>query len=133
VRIEGVVCADDVELVRWITTDPQGAADQIEELMAILEDAGYGHDSDDYRIPEGTLADIEEKMGGEAVIGTRSRNVEERLPTIVEGLRSQQPKRLRQSSSLNKRLAEIEKKLDELEDSLSRRLASVEARLDDLD
>jgi hypothetical protein len=124
-RIEGVVQADDLLLVGWEMTDPRGLAELLDQLRAVWQAAGQGN-RDDEVLDEAELQvelDEQANQGGGGPSKTRlsdhfgdvDASERNRLPTLIEALRNQQPKLVRRESSLVQRLRSIEERLDALE------------------
>jgi hypothetical protein len=118
VRIEGVVQADDLLLVSWMMSDPQDLVDLLETVQEIREAAGRG---DEVLDEEELQAELDGAGGGPTSprLSDHLRDVDaserDRLPTLIEGLRNQQPRLVRRESSLLQRLRSIEERLDALE------------------
>jgi hypothetical protein len=117
VRIEGVVYADDFRLVRWEMSDPKELADLLEQIEKVRQGAGRGDEFIDMDELEAQFvaSDQSGSVRLEDHLGDVDASKRDKLPDIIEALRTQRPKLVRRDTSLLARLASIEARLDALE------------------
>jgi hypothetical protein len=117
-RVEGDIHVDNVYLVSWEMTDPQGLADRLEELQQLREDAGLGDEP--IRAPE--LDEFVEARNPNWTWTHREDHdvpQSENLPTLIDALRASPPKLVRTEMPLRHILDGLQDRLDSLARAVS--------------